>query len=249
MKRLCLILAFLFLFSQTATAMPLLVGKKVVYRGTVTGLRISSVDGTAFIDNAGETIPTYADGKHTITIYDASGRMLRGYLKAAGSAETLGDEMITTFNNSGTHPYETFTLSGIDINSAINSTGYGSCNSNNITQNVGVLLLYAYNLTLNSGGQPKYYYRATVISIDLLNGSNQSYATMTLSGTRALYVDVYSVSNFILTGNSLKQVLTPSTAGATVVSTKEGTTYNFAYKNASFTYNAASYYVIVKEER
>jgi hypothetical protein len=71
----------------------ILTGKQVKYRGTVTGLRISAVDGTAFIDNAGATIPTYADGNHQIEIYDASNRMLRGVLKAAGTGETLSDEL------------------------------------------------------------------------------------------------------------------------------------------------------------
>ena len=95
MKRLCLILAFLFLFTQTASAMPLLIGQKVVYRGTVTDLRISAVDGTAFIDNAGATIPTYADGNHSIEIYDSSNRMLKGVLKAAGTGETDTGDLLS----------------------------------------------------------------------------------------------------------------------------------------------------------
>ena len=40
---------------------------------------------------------------------------------------------------------------------------------------------------------------------------------------------------------SLKQVLTPSASGATIVSSKGGAIYNFTSKDASFTYNAASY--------
>jgi hypothetical protein len=71
----------------------ILTGKQVKYRGTVTGLRISAVDGTAFIDNAGATIPTYADGNHQIEIYDSDNRILRGVLKAAGTGETLSDEL------------------------------------------------------------------------------------------------------------------------------------------------------------
>jgi hypothetical protein len=49
--------------------------------------------------------------------------------------------------------------------------------------------------------------------------------------------------------NKVKQVLTPSSSGATIVSAKGGTTYNFAYKDTSFTYNAASYYCIVSKVR
>ena len=126
MKRLCLILAFLFLFTQTASAMPLLIGQKVVYRGTVTGLRISAVDGTAFIDNALITpelqnakllssgsvtaanlklsavdgtafvdfstadVLTDNIGKY-IVIKDSTGKEIKGWIKAAGTGETLGD--------------------------------------------------------------------------------------------------------------------------------------------------------------
>jgi len=49
--------------------------------------------------------------------------------------------------------------------------------------------------------------------------------------------------------NKVKQVLTPSATGVTIVSTKGGTTYNFAYKDTSFTYNAESYYCIVSKVR
>ena len=71
----------------------ILTGKQVKYRGTVTGLRISAVDGTAFIDAANSSITDLADGNHQIEIYDASNRMLRGVLKAAGTGETLSDEL------------------------------------------------------------------------------------------------------------------------------------------------------------
>jgi len=48
---------------------------------------------------------------------------------------------------------------------------------------------------------------------------------------------------------SLKPVTAPSSSGATIVSAKAGETYNFNHKNASFTYNAASYYVIIRAIR
>ena len=48
---------------------------------------------------------------------------------------------------------------------------------------------------------------------------------------------------------SIRPVTAPSTDGITIVSGKGGTTYNFAYKDAAFAYNAASYYAIVKKVR
>ena len=77
--------------------MIILFSQPVVYRGTISSLRISSVDGTAFLDNCAALVP-YADGNHLVEIYDASGRMLRGYLGAAGTGETLGDELHTQSN-------------------------------------------------------------------------------------------------------------------------------------------------------
>ena len=62
-------------------------GMMSVFRGSLTGLRISAVDGTAFVDNAGATLPTYADGYHEISIYDSSGYELKGILKAQGTGE------------------------------------------------------------------------------------------------------------------------------------------------------------------
>jgi hypothetical protein len=56
-------------------------------------IRISSVDGKAFIDNLPSAITDSVAENiyyHLIEIYDASGRMLRGYLSAAGTWEDLG---------------------------------------------------------------------------------------------------------------------------------------------------------------
>jgi len=106
----------------------ILTGKQVKYRGTVTGLRISAVDGTAFIDNALITpelqnakllssgsvtaanlklsavdgtafvdfstadVLTDNIGKY-IVIKDSTGKEIKGWIKAAGTGETLSDEL------------------------------------------------------------------------------------------------------------------------------------------------------------
>ena len=57
-----------------------------VHQSTLTGLRISAVDGTAFVDN-GSALTPYADGNHQVSIFDSSGRELRGVLKAVGWGE------------------------------------------------------------------------------------------------------------------------------------------------------------------
>lgn len=57
---------------------------------TITGLRISAVDGTAFLDNCAE-LQKYIG--RMIRIYDSGSRYLEGWIKANGSGETLGNEL------------------------------------------------------------------------------------------------------------------------------------------------------------
>jgi hypothetical protein len=62
--------------------------QEIVYKGTISDLRISAVDGTAFIDNC-SAITTYADNAHRVEIYDSAGKRLVGIAKEAGSGESL----------------------------------------------------------------------------------------------------------------------------------------------------------------
>ena len=123
--------------------------------GTITGLRISSVDGTAFLDNCAALIP-YADGNRRIEIYDASGRILQGYLKAQGEGEGLGGEFITSVANGAGSPYETLTINanGRDIDQAVNSSGNGVAITNG-TFVLNALYHIDTTITLNSGTAPR----------------------------------------------------------------------------------------------
>ena len=206
--------------------------------GTITDLRISSVDGTAFLDNCAALIP-YADGNHQIEIYDSSNRMLRGVLKAAGTSETLGNELITGWTNSLTNPYETFTTSGKDVTSAVNSSDIGTSNTNNCFSS-RKLYYIVINTTINSGISSHYRaYQSNTIIISSGAGEKSSYYTAA-SNDNYLGVFQSTIGDWSATF-TIKQVLTPSASGATIVSSKGGAIYNFTSKDASFTYNAASY--------
>lgn len=258
MKRLCLILAFLFLFAQTSSAL-LLPTPKVVYRGTITGLRISAVDGTAFIDNAGATIPTYADGNHQIEIYDDSNRMLRGVLKAAGTGETLGDEVFSSWANSGTAPFETFTSSGLDISEATETGTTGRALGNTTTIELG-LYKFGFTTSLLSGtfsANHTFVFSAAATgnysnqarqTITLASGAQSGYGTILTSANYVAWRTVSAIS-FAIADFTFKQVTAPSSSGCTIVSAKGGDTYNWAYKNSSFVFNASSYYCIIKSLR
>ena len=244
MKRLCLILAYLFLFTQTASAMPLLVGQKVVYRGTITDLRISAVDGTAFIDNAGATIPTYADGNHSIEIYDSSNRMLRGVLKAAGTGETYSSDLFAGWDfTSGWNYGPTTTINSSSQFTTSATTGYVGKPSI-ITTNA----LYRGTLLATTTASVVQFRDNTSTKTYYNYGTTNGYFNAINAGV-TIYIFGSTGCSCTVGTLSLAKVLTPSSSGCTIVSAKGGTTYNFSYKNASFTYNAASYYVIIRAIR
>jgi len=234
----------------------------VVYSGTITGLRISSVDGTAFMDNCAALVP-YADGSHLVEIYDASGMMLRGYLGAAGTGETLGDELLTngdfaTGDGTGWTMHggadATIDYTGNELTATITTAG-SKAFAQYVLGDVRNHLIY-YSFTIRDcSNWPGRLYQSTPYN-DIRN--------FTSNGTYTGYNTVWITSVFLAVGAatitypgavltiddvSLKSVLTPSTSGATIVSAKGGGTANFQYKNASFTYNEASYYCLIKRAR
>jgi hypothetical protein len=255
---------------------------RIVYQDTVTGLRISAVDGGAtesggaFIDGANASITALADGNHQIEIYDSAGRMIKGVLKAPGSAETLsGTELVTN------GAFTTDTTDWTPVNATIAAVAGGDAgNCLEITRTAGPVQtawgkvfsatanrLYRSDSKLKDGsvasqaaivhtyrgGSP---YTALIAIANLTSTAswvlNTGYGTCT--ETAADY-SVYlrknnsSVGTLLYDTISVQQVLTPSTSGATIVSAKGGVTYNFSYKHASFVFNAASYYVIVRKLR
>jgi hypothetical protein len=233
----------------------------IAYRGTVTGLRISGVDGGAtesggaFIDNAGATIPTLADGNHLIEIYDSANRMIKGVLKAAGSGSgTLTAEKIPDWTNHISLGYTTFTKNADTrvIDSAIRN-GTAIAYHEGMTMPGKALFYLTMALTLNGGKTDLPLFRTNtavgltdgvLTDVVLASGANAYYRTSNGSDTA---IQLYSLgdASFSLTP-SYKQVLTPSTSGATIVSQKGGVTYNFAFKDSNFSYNSASYYVLIK---
>lgn len=230
----------------------------VKYRGVISGLRISSVDGTAFIDGANSSVTDLADGNHQISIFDSTGKELRGVLKAAGSAETLGDELITSWTNSP-QPYETLTVNanGHDIDAAINTSSYGLCHMA-VTQTVGNLIKASINVTSGggiaglrcgfTGGTSYNAPTLTLFGLPGVEGANDYYRTMDNAYTHIQFYSNSQSDNFSAT-TTFKQVLTPSSSGCTVVSTKGGVTYNWSLKTTGFTYNAASYQTVIRKAR
>jgi hypothetical protein len=225
----------------------ILLPQKVAYRGTISGLRISSVDGTAFLDACAALVP-YADGSHLVEIYDASGRMLRGYLGAAGTGETLGTDVLAGWDfTSGWLAVSGTTIN--DLNTfTTDGTAKGVCKE---VLTAGVLYKRSYERTVSAGDN---LFRTgstgslLVDATDVGISTGSDYRTAYTPNLR-VYLRSTSANQTDVTSLKCEQVLTPSTSGATIVSAKGGVTANFQYKNASFTYNAASYYCLIRRAR
>ena len=248
------ILAISLLFSTEGLAKSVLNPQNVVYRGVVTGLCISSVSGYALIDNVGATVLTFADGNHLIEIYDSSGRMLKGYLSSVGDGEDLGPEIVTGWTNHGAYPYETWTPGVAPlITQAVNTTSVADAYKA-FTYLANALYKRVSTFTLNSGTLPSFNMCANAaaaapyVGSRVIAGDETKYLTTTHAHVVYLLYNT-TATDFSVSAISQKQVIGPSTNGAVIMSSKGGIVQNFAYKNVSFTYNAESYYVIVRKAR
>jgi hypothetical protein len=223
--------------------------KSIIATGTASGLRISSVNGTAFLDNCPADILAAVGAQ--VKIYDASNRFLLGYVGEVGSSEVLGDELITDWTNNATYPYETFDATGSTINQAVNTTGYGVAYKNLGAAGVNYLKLFKgiCSLTLNSGTKPIFAsgYNNSVHEWNsqfvVTNGEiKTSYSTSQNINANCFVVrnETGVAADFAMSGISVKQVTAPSSSGVTILNAIGGA-QNLVSKDASFTYNAASY--------
>jgi hypothetical protein len=207
--------------------------------GTITDLRISSVDGTAFLDNCAALVP-YADGNRRIEIYDSSNRMLKGVLKAAGTGETLGDDLLSGWDF--TSGWSTAAASIIDANSFSTPSGSGGVYKSNIAT-AGYLYKITYERTTTAGGSTlRFSGTGLVTSPGFIPVSTGVYYYQSITGFSSIYLaHATSAGQTDVISMKVEAVLTPSATGVTIVSSKGGATQSFASKDASFTYNAASY--------
>ena len=126
---------------------------KTIISGTATGLRISSVNGTAFLDNCPAAILAAVGLGQQIKIYDASSRYLQGVIDVAGSSEGLGDNP-TRFASINLLD-GTWSIWGNSV--TINDANTFTCNgtsagmANNLTMTLGTLLKSALSYTVVSG--------------------------------------------------------------------------------------------------
>ncbi len=207
---------------------------------TLANMKISSVDGTAFVDFGATGVLTDNVGR-LLKIYDSARRAITGRIYQAGSVETLDAELMTGWTNGG-NPYETFTSVGINITSAIETGVEGLANTNNITVVAGRLYKLATNITKNSGQNPYFYIRKADGSgwelgdnfVLALGGANK-YCCTTVSGAGHYIRAANNAASDWLGTFSYKRVLTPGSTGVLIVS-EDMVTRNWTSKNSAFNY-------------
>jgi hypothetical protein len=253
----------------------ILPSKKILYSGTITGLRISSVAEKSFLDACAALVP-YADGESDIYIYDSVGAFLKATLKAQGTGETFGGELLTNGNMEDGDPTPAIPtgwvarsanaeLTSVDDERTdgagtrcLNVKGLGSYpaaqEAPDPLPSAGALLYLSFYGKDISGGVG---YAACIMDINtnirILSSSwinRTAYASV--SGTFS-YVGLYGGTSAGHESRfddvSFKQVLTPSTDGVTLQASKLDTTESFGVKAAGFKYNEASYAVRVFKAR
>jgi len=221
--------------------------------GTLLGLtaKLSLVNGTAFITSPSVDLRPYIGYK--ITLNDGTQNLV-GYIKAAGTGETLGDEIIDTWINAG---YDTLTLSGSDIQSAIEASSDNVMARKDSGQSMGNLLKFSVTTFTKTSGSTPYIILGSLGNLPLntdssvyylaASGSNTTYYTQhSAIGTFVGFRNNAGVANWSAIGNSLKQVLTPSATGVTIVSAQGGTTYNWV-SDGGINPNATSFTATITE--
>lgn len=211
---------------------------------SLANIRLSLVDGVAFVDfSAANTLTPYINWKLTLT--DSAGKKATGFIKAAGTGETYGPELLDAWTNSGAYPFETFTVSGSDITQAINDAGNLGLALKALSSSTGKLYrCVSATYTLNSGTAPNFGLADTSSNMTrTFTKGGITYGQGAANAVRLIIINSgVAACDFALTGTSLKQVLTPSATGVTITSTPGGTTYNWTSIDAAFNYNDSSGY-------
>lgn len=227
-----------------------------------TNIKLSVVNGTAFVDfGVANALTSYLGDKITIT--DHAGKTLVGYISAAGSGETYGSENLsnTTFSNTTGIQNSGGGVTVTSVASSSEPSGYylkvtGVSSFSSASEATTLLngALYRASLYQIAGTSNGYW--------DLALGGSPYTAWTPASGyngpaTWTQYVEYAAAAstsaNLVFGGPSaglynlygtasVKQVLTPSVTGVTIVSTAGGLTYNWTSEQSGFNQDDTSGY-------
>jgi len=209
------------------------------YDDTISDLRISAVDGTAFLD-ACAAITGYADGAHQVRVFDSSNRLLTGVLAAQGSGETLGSELVTdgSFDEPCGVNWDCgagWTISG----------GTANCDTESSPQIIQsgsytakALYKAAFFIPSYTSGRVRFNFGAG--NTTALASATGAYSYNKTIQSNNIVVQAYIGFVGSVDDVSIKQILTPSTSGATIADD------TLTAQHSSFVFNESSYRVQVK---
>lgn len=211
---------------------------------TKANIRISGIDGTAFIDISNSIVANNADGYRKIVVADSSSNELVGYLKAPGTSETLGSNLHNDDLTAGGWASTPFAI-------IVNATTWKT-----VIAGPGVYrdILTQYECykvvaDITPGSGTISIYSDNIASDSTLwgTGNGTHYGTSDDAGSGNdffLRNSAASASN-VITNLDIHQVTAPSATGATIVSAAGGSTQNWTSQDASFNYNDASGYTYI----
>jgi len=200
---------------------------------TATGLRISSVNGTAFLDNCPADILAAVGAQ--VKIYDASSRYLQGVIDVAGSSETLDSDLFSGLNFTSGWSVANATIN--DADSLTFKAIYGIVYKASILT-IGALYKGSFDYTITSG-TGTIQANADGYEIKLAKSSSGLYRTNLRTGFRVQMLSGTAPISGDITTMALQKVTAPSSSGV-IIKDLSGN-QNFISKDANFTYNAASY--------
>ncbi len=209
-------------------------------------LRFYSLDGVeiAFTDAGGDdvfyikdiTIVENPPDKyigHLLRIKDSAGKQIQGFIKSAGTGETTGSDLLAgwdftsgwTLRNAGSAIVDSNSFSATGSSGGLTKTGF--------TVETLYKVIYARSTTSSESG----IYDINVRTI--LPSQGTAYKTFMETG---IYLRQESGGQTDVSQLEIYKVLTPSSTGVTIVSTKGGATYNWFNKNSSFNWNDTAGY-------
>ena len=246
-----------------------------VKTATRANTKISAVDGSAFVDfseSAYLTLPEHRGCKLTVT--DSAGKKLVGYIKAAGTGETYNQIYSSTAwtGASGSTPPTGWNVStagvfsivdeGGDYTTALkiehNGTNNGpAINNSNMSTVIGKRYVFSFAVKKGTSMAMTVFLGLAPVGTEFGGGnytnadwSVYSYAFVATTTVPRPWIRAQSSSaglHGFLDSVTLNEVLTPSTTGVTITSTADGSTFNWASKEAGFNYNDASGYTYTIE--
>ena len=232
-------------------------------------MRLSAVDGTAIVDFSAAGLLTDHIGKR-LTVLDSAGKKLIGFIKAAGTGETYGANLITNGDMELDASWPNYQTPTTNERSSVQK--HGGDYSRHIVGDAANDGTAQFGLSVTTGKLYVYDFWGYVVSGILAIQRDQTSlnilpATITTLGswvqrtgyqvatnTTAAWIlkaiCVEGAGEFYIDDILVKQVLTPAATGVTIVSTPGGAVFNWESKEAGFNYNdPAGYEYLITNQR